>query len=328
METCNALLMASCRQKSPVSMRFYLSVCLFPVLILGAPLCVAQETLNLAGMTSPVEVQFDGQPASLGTGFFFQVLGPADPKITGPQWRAIQSLFLITNRHVVQPENWEKLRTLTFFLRRAGASGGADWVPVPIGKQQLGGKLHQHPDPQVDVVAVDVLDLVRAKVTAQNSGILPWNAVSHEELPGVSKIKVSEGDDIIVVGYPRAFYDEYNKLPVLKRGILASPWGTKYRGQDAFLIDYKGFHGSSGSPVITQPTHLAYENGLPLYSTERQFLFLGIYSGEPFLRGPVTETDEEVRQEKVRVDMGLVWYPSTIEQAIQAPVFAPPSLMR
>ena len=34
-----------------------------------------------------------------GTGFYYQKLAPADPA-KGPQWRAIEKTWLVTNRHV------------------------------------------------------------------------------------------------------------------------------------------------------------------------------------------------------------------------------------
>jgi hypothetical protein len=124
-----------------------------------------------------------------------------------------------------------------------------------------------------------------------------------------------------VAGYPKLFFDEYNKLPILKRGLLITPWGMHYRGLDAFLIDYKGFHGSSGSIVISKPTDLIVENGQLMSSATKQFLFLGIYSGEPEMPGTRTETDDAIIQEKIRVDLGQAWYYYTVQQTVSAPTY-------
>jgi hypothetical protein len=56
-------------------------------------------------------------------------------------------------------------------------------------------------------------------------------------------------------------------------------------------------------------------------SQDKQFLFLGVYSGEPYKPGEKRETEEAIVQEKIRADLGLVWYYYTVEQATQAPAF-------
>jgi hypothetical protein len=282
----------------------------------------------LPRLTSPVEVRFKDGQTSLGSGFFFQVLEPADPKSKEPQWRSVQRLCVITNRHVIQPEKFSSFEKLVFNLRvRHG--DGADWLPIEINQTALAERLHLHPNAAVDVAAVDVLDLVRNEImkrTGNSPGtsrrqidLEPWFAVSRENFPGVSRLKIGAGDDVITIGYPKGLYDEFNKLPILKRGMLITPWGLRYGNLDGFLIDARFFHGSSGSIVISRPTDLLMENGRLLSNTVKEFLFLGVYSGEPFSLGPQRDTDDAVIVEKRRADLGLVWYYYTVEQALQAP---------
>jgi len=283
----------------------------------------ADDPAVLSRLTTPIEVQFEGGQSSSGTGFFFQVLAPPDPSKSEPQWRAIQALFVITNRHVVSPERFAALKKLTFFLRRLNANA-VEWIPIELSAQEVGHRLHLHPNPQVDVVAIEVLDLVNGEIhrqTSSHSGLLPWAAISRDNFPGVSRLQVNAGDDSVVIGYPRLFFDEFNKLPILKLGMIVTPWQTKYRNQDAFLIDYKYFAGSSGSPVVSRPTDLLVESGKLMTSQDKQFLFLGVYSGEPYRPGETKETEEAIVQEKIRADLGLVWYYYTVEQATQAPAF-------
>jgi hypothetical protein len=286
----------------------------------------AQDTGLINRLTTPIEVRFRDGGVSSGSGFFFQVFAPPeDPTKTGPQWRAILKVFLLTNRHVVQPERFNQIDKLVFHLRRQTQTG-TEWAPVELSQQELGKRLHLHPNPQVDVAAIDVLDLISELVKGDAANhaqptLQAWFAVSRENFPGVSKLEISSGDDVIVVGYPRLFYDEYNKLPILKLGMLVTPWGMRYRNQDAFLIDYRGFHGSSGSVVISKPTNILIQKGQLYTSQDRQFLFLGVYSGEPIRPGPVKETDEAIIQEKLRVDLGQVWYYYTVEDAIAAPSY-------
>ena len=52
-----------------------------------------------------------------------------------------------------------------------------------------------------------------------------------------------------------------------------------------------------------------------MFSKEKQFALLGIYSGEPFLREePVKIGDLTITKES-GFDLGIVWYAYTIEEA-------------
>lgn len=298
-----------------------LSACLY---LLTLPLAHSQQQDPglLARMTTPVEVKYADGSTSSGTGFFFQVLLPGDPTKTGPQWRQIEKTYVITNKHVIQPQQLGGNDSVSFSLRGPGKVG-TDWIPIEITKTDILRRLHVVPDSPIDVAALDVTDLVNQhlsdSVKKGGEPIEAFFAVSKENFPGSSPLSVESGDDVIVIGYPRLFSDEYNKLPILKRGLLITPWGLKYRGEDNFLIDYKGYHGSSGSLVISKPTNLAIQNGALTMSTTKQFLFLGIYSEEPFIRGEIKDTDDQTIQEKIKVDIGQVWYYYTIQQVLDSP---------
>lgn len=57
-------------------------------------------------------------------------------------------------------------------------------------------------------------------------------------------------EDIVFVGYPKGLHDSTNLLPIVRRGITASPLWNDYEGRGVFLIDAEVFPGSSGSPVF------------------------------------------------------------------------------
>jgi hypothetical protein len=257
-----------------------------------------QSTNLIAFMTTPIDVTYTDGSAEHGTGFFFRVYAPADPTIKGPQWRQVLKTYVVTNRHVVHPEKLDSFETLSFSLRKQVGSGKTDWVPVTIKKEAIGKRLHLIRDSPIDVAAIEVGDLVEKEYQdAYKSGrtptLLPAEAISSENYPGAggAPSTVDAGDGVIVIGYPNLFEAEYNKLPMLKRGLLITPWGMKFEGQDEFLIDYKGFHGDSGSLVISKPTDIAAQKGPGinniLLSDVKQLIFLGVYSGEPFKPGQI-----------------------------------------
>ncbi len=279
----------------------------------------------LARLTTPISINFLDGTKSEGTGFFFFVLAPDSNPATGPHWVQIQKTYVITNRHVIKLDKLESLVDFTFNLRKDTPTG-VEWLPIHIAKKDLLRLMHIVPDSPIDVAAIDVSELVNS--TMQNAAreaepgriaIEAINAVSKYNFPGSSMLSINSGDDVIVIGYPRLFIDKYNKLPILKRGLLITPWGMKYDGSDDFLVDYKGFSGSSGSIVVSQPTDLIVKDNRMYTNGSKDFLFLGIYSGEPYIPGDIKDLDNEIVQEKVKVDVGQVWYYYTVQQTIDSP---------
>lgn len=57
-------------------------------------------------------------------------------------------------------------------------------------------------------------------------------------------------EEVIMVGYPKGIYDEFNNFPVIRKGITSSPLTLNYNGKKQGLIDIALFPGSSGSPVF------------------------------------------------------------------------------
>lgn len=285
---------------------------------------------SILRLTTLIDVDFDDGTRNTGSGFFFQTLAPPDPNKTGPQWRAIKGTYVVTNRHVISPERFDHLQKLVFHLRRVRESG-ADWLPVEISHNELGTRLHLHPNSQVDVAAIDVLGLIQREIMSRIGptgkgpvDVIPWSAVSADNFPGISRLQVRTGDDVLVVGYPRAIYDRFNKLPILKKAALITPWNERYEGWDAFLIDARLFEGSSGSIVVTRPTNLLLDKGQWLQSDTPQFLFLGVYSGEPDYAHRSTQnvpTSGTGESQSGIADLGVVWYYYNIEQATAAPAF-------
>ncbi len=53
-----------------------------------------------------------------------------------------------------------------------------------------------------------------------------------------------------MIGYPNGIWDHVHNMPVIRRGITATPVATKWTGKDEFLTDIASFPGSSGSPVF------------------------------------------------------------------------------
>lgn len=271
---------------------------------------------QIHGMTTLVNSSY-AFGNSQGTGFFYQQLGEKEPS-KEKQWVKIENTFLVTNRHVVlgKQNGQEHIpATLTFNLRRHD-KGQVLWEPITLTTTDLLERARFHPNQDIDVCVIDVLDLMTEKIK-DGKDYLQWCAVSKDNFPGENKINIDITSGAVVVGYPRGFYDEVNKFPIVKSGILASKWGLPFNGNPYFLIDAKLFPGSSGSVVISEPTNIVVDNGAVFHNPEKQFAFLGVFSGEPFQQSAPIELDDMTIIRKSGFNVGIVWYGQLIEDIIK-----------
>jgi hypothetical protein len=255
---------------------------------------------------------------SQGTGFFYQKLASGDPQKKGPQWRAVEQVWLVTNRHVLLPKigGKEIFPNEIAFHQRKVVGSEIKWEPITISKVDLLKRAKFHPNEKIDVCIIEVLDLLTDKLKA-GGNYLQWHGVSVDQFPGKNNIFVEVADDVVVIGFPRGFYDQINLFPIVKSGIIASRWGANFNGERYFLIDSKLFLGSSGSIVVSKPKDFVVLDGKMMYSKEKQFAFLGIYSGEPFTELPPLELDGLTIVGRSGLNVGIVWYGELIEEILQ-----------
>ena len=251
-----------------------------------------------------------------GTGFFYSKLAPTEKE--DPQWRKVDDMWVVTNRHVVVPKAaGQEFRPtkLTFNLRKINESTGLAWEPVAVEGDAMDSLVKFHQDPAVDVALINIAELLTSRVMV-DQGYLPPRFLSSENFAGKNEIEVEASSDVLVVGYPRGFYDQVNLFPIIKSGIIATRWGVGFQGQPYFLIDAKLFPGSSGSVVISKPTDFLVKDGKIMTNTEKQFAFLGIFSGEPRLQEqPVTIGELTITQNS-GFDLGIVWYADLVEEIL------------
>ncbi len=269
------------------------------------------------GITTLV-ISIASQCQSQGTAFYYQKLEKKDPTKKEGQWRKIEETWLVTNRHVVLPrmDNEEIVPDAFSFHLRKIENNKLIWEPITLSKEELIKRALFHQNRNVDVCAIKVLDLITERVKTGEK-YMQWHAVSEEQLPGNNNIFVEVADDVIVIGYPRGFYDNVHLYPIVKSGIIASRWNIPFEGKPYFLIDAKLFPGSSGSIVVSKPREIAIVDGRIMYASEKQFAFLGIYSGEPFLQDKPIELDDITIIRKKGFDLGIVWYGSLVNEIIE-----------
>ena len=273
---------------------------------------------DLYGLTTLIEcgtAQFKSQ----GSGFYYNEISPKDPNIDGGQWREIKGTYLITNRHVALPKinECEVLPDYFVFNLREVVDDKVEWVPITLSQEQLKQRLLLHNNNDVDVVAIKVDDVIIDLVSHNSDrSFIIGGSLSNDNLPINSPIKIDVTSDIIVASYPSGFYDITNKFPIVKSGIISSGWGLQFNSMPVFLIDAQLFPGSSGGLVISKPTNIAMINGQLMHSKEKQFVFLGVYSGEPVQQCAPFDIGDMTIIRKNSYGLGTVWYSNLISDII------------
>jgi len=264
--------------------------------------------------------------SSQGSGFFYSEIA-SEP--TGPineekklGWYEVKETWLITNRHVVFPtiagaNKGEQIETVpdsfTFNFKEV-VKNEIRWIPVTLDQKELINRTYLHNDNDIDVAAIRVDDLLKALLfDSTHTNILSGCKVTNRDLPQESPLKMEAASDIIVCSYPRGFYDDHNKFPIIKSGIIASSWGKLFKGKRFFLIDSKLFPGSSGGLVLSKPTDIAKINGKVAYAKYKHYVFLGVYSGE--YNYTTTNPDGSLKIEPF--GLGIVWYSDIIPEIIK-----------
>lgn len=271
--------------------------------------------MNEAFLRSTVLVSFQVAPGkeSCGTGFFtFRPL-------TGNQGH----VFLVTNKHVLPPE-----RGSVASIRLRVSVGDTNnpsvrFVDVPIvgpGGRYL-PHVRLHPQTGFDVAAVNVTDSI---VQQQIQGAwLPLDLFSTPER--LKNENITVGDEIFLLGYPDAIFDQRNVSPILRSGIIAT---VPYEGYafndtlrakfglpdriDGFLIDANVFPGSSGSVVILkqQPTTIGPQGQTVVSAAKKIPYVLGIVSGSI----PISDAALGTTQ---RMGLGIVYSAEAIRVVIE-----------
>ncbi|BCW89948.1 hypothetical protein sos41_31160 [Alphaproteobacteria bacterium SO-S41] len=201
---------------------------------------------GLAGLPYKVvriEAGVPGNPRALqhGTGFFFamDVLGRELP-------------IIISNKHVLSGASY-----LSFEMARQ-KNNRREFAPPEVVRFRGGAlPVFEHPDPEVDLAAVPLAPIWNEM---QKRGVEPFPLVEFigSLPPPYIEQAIHAATPALMVGFPQGLLDEVNNLPLVRRGIFATPYSANYMGKEEFVVDIAAFPGSSGSPV-----YAVFEGVLP-----------------------------------------------------------------
>jgi hypothetical protein len=204
---------------------------------------------NIVRCTAPIwGHDLTGTAVNTGTGFFYSVAVGA----------SACRVFLVTNRHVVAANH-----SISFQLTVAPRVDlvGDDLQPLDRSERRVSKRIRgyggdfgfAHPDPAVDLFAIEVTDTF---VAIEREGLQPRvRPVNRHFLPDVGRRKlIRDIEQVIVIGYPKGLFDEHNNLPIARMGATASHPLVRSQNRPDFMVDAAVFQGSSGSPVFIYET--------------------------------------------------------------------------
>lgn len=274
-------------------------------------------------MVSPISytwaqstVLLDNGWGERGTGFWMR-------RMLDDQYAKV---LLVTNKHVLDSDAATR-RTMTdveiHLNVKRGSEVVGEAVPYPLSDGNGASLVREHPDDNVDVLAIDATNLFLARrdihcKTADYDLIARAAAV-----PG--EYWITEGDEVFVIGYPSGLRQGATNYPLIRQGILATRFGELLiedaeddsgnaiqRRTRGFLIDGATIPGSSGSPVVLKQT-LGQTLGKEVQvGTNRQPLLLGILAETRF--APVRTKAGDVQS---FAGLGMALDASTIRETIE-----------
>lgn len=221
---------------------------------------------QLVHVTVRIECADSSKQISSGTGFMVNFCQSSDGKHVPA---------LVTNKHVIVGAQEGRVH-----FNAANESGEPDYgnfAAIHITDFEKGWILH--PDPAVDLAAYPVAGLL---TQLHENGHRPFfKAIDRDFMTSDQDLaELSAVEDILMVGYPNGLWDPKNNLPIVRRGITATPAYMDFEGRKEFMIDCACFPGSSGSPIFLYNIG-SYANKSGGTTIGSRVKFLGVLWGGP-----------------------------------------------
>ena len=219
---------------------------------------------------------FAGERGLTGaSGFFFR---------RGPR------LYLVTSRHVFIDEATDHHPDRVEIELHADADNLADSVVLSALLYRDGIANWRQGRDVAGGVDVAVLEIDRFTLPAT----VELAAFTLDNLPAADE-EVPLGQAVLIAGFPLGFHDDLHHLPVVRQGIVASPYGWRFQGQGWFLTDARAHRGISGAPVVMRAPD---RSPLP-------WLLVGIHSTRFDIGSRDLAADESL-------GLNAAWYPDIL----------------
>ena len=158
-------------------------------------------------------------------------------------------VFLVTNRHVVANKT-------ALMVRFNGPVGSTPKIySLPVGDSKEAVHWTFHPDPNVDVAVLLIDAIGETFEGVRLSFMTPVHIGSVEML---QRIAFSEGNEVLVLGFPMGLAGTEQNYVIARQGIIARISDLLDGHSRSFLIDSSIFPGNSGGPVVAKPTFTSF----------------------------------------------------------------------
>ncbi len=264
------------------------------------------QTVTEQALFATMRIETD-TPDGVGTGTAFSFGYAHD----GREWG-----FMVTNKHVIAGAT-----TGRFFFTRGEGDRPLVGERYDFEISDFAALWHGHPDADVDITVAPMGGLIHYMGSRSMRPFfrsIPSNYVpTEEEVRDMDAV-----EDVMFVGYPNGIFDTKNLMPIVRRGITATPFQIDYEGEPKFLIDASVFPGSSGSPVFLFDSG-GYMSRTGTYNLGvSRVMFLGVISAVAIAeqRGRIdfapipTQQTPIVRMDQM-LNLGIVFKASTVVEA-------------
>lgn len=224
--------------------------------------------------------------------------------------------FVVTNRHLVEGV---QRGALVFTLAQGGQPAIGQRFQIDI--EQFPQAWFLHPDESVDLALVPLRPLLEA---AEARGAqLYVQAIDTRHIPSAAECTAFDAlEEVLFVGYPSGVWDQFNALPILRRGSTATAAELDFEGRPEFLIDAAVYPGSSGSPVFVRRRR---SDGAPDDASQSAPWFAGVVAAVFFREEasrlvpvPVPASVGPTVLGSEMIDLGLVIKASAVRELIEA----------
>jgi hypothetical protein len=214
-------------------------------------------------------------------------------------WKSSDETYLITNKHVVKPNDGISPDSLIIDFRKRHSPEKITCESIDLADGDGGSYkiLNDRHTPDITAIPLPNIDF-------NNKGNAAFTA---EDIISREEKELSVGNSAMIVGYPSdggyPIKDDRNASSVGINALVSSQFGDCFDDNPMFLVDAQTYDGMSGSPVLLQP-------GTPLFdldASQVEYLsasnaLLGIHSGH-----------YDVSRE---VSLNRVWYADLIPDLV------------
>ena len=227
-------------------------------------------------------------------------------------------MFIVSNKHVVKDAIEGRLE---FNLKMDGEPDLGNKYTLTI--TDFENRWIGHPDTDIDVAITPFVPILN-ELKKVNVDIyyraIPASLIPSEDITR----EIDAVEDIIFIGYPNGIYDKKNLLPIVRKGITATPANIDFEGQPTFVIDASIFPGSSGSPVFICNVGSYTKKGTNDLFAGTRLMFLGIVASV-FIKQDINTLevvtipakDVPIVKTNQMIDLGIVFKSSCIVEVIE-----------